>query len=304
LHARQCRYYLLVPLFSMLLADEYLAIQKRPRLWRSVCLIAWFTLLFHSLYPAAALMGLVLGIDLLRRVFSSQKPSRAAWRALLVGAIGALILNLPIGIYFTIWERPFGFQPGYSGWNVVGAYLLRYGLTLNNDHFPLVLFLVACAWHWRKLVQRKWSECPAEVLCLMVCGIQLFVLSATANYPFSRYLIGMAPFLLFLAAGCVLLLSGHRIWLAWMLVASIASILLVREFFHWLRLNKMSILGEYVAQDLRNELYEHLQKLSISYYSSKQTGSICCSIAKAMVRKSRSTSRHWTNVVCVCTCWW
>jgi 4-amino-4-deoxy-L-arabinose transferase-like glycosyltransferase len=232
LHARQCRYYLLVPLFSVLLADAYLALLEDPRLRRGVLLIAWFTLLFNSLYPAAVLMGLVLGIDLLRRWLSGQRPSPPVLRLLLVAAAGALIVNLPMAVYSTVWHRPFGSQPGYSGLDVFGVYLLRYVLTLNNDFFPLLLVLAAAAWHWRELVRRRWSEHPATALCLTACGVQLGILSLTTNYPFSRYMIGMAPFLLFLASGVLLRLSGHRVWLA----GSLAGVVMLTNALHVLPL--------------------------------------------------------------------
>jgi ATP-binding cassette subfamily B protein len=48
----------------------------------------------------------------------------------------------------------------------------------------------------------------------------------------------------------------------------------------------MAILGEWVARDLRTELYEHLQKLSLSFYSRKKTGSL-------ITRVSSDTDRLW-----------
>ncbi len=48
----------------------------------------------------------------------------------------------------------------------------------------------------------------------------------------------------------------------------------------------MSVLGEYVARDLRGELYTYLQKLSLDFYSKKQTGSI-------IGRVSSDTDRLW-----------
>ena len=48
----------------------------------------------------------------------------------------------------------------------------------------------------------------------------------------------------------------------------------------------MSVLGEYVARDLRTQLYEHLQKLSLSFFSRKKTGSL-------ITRVSSDTDRLW-----------
>ncbi|MBL6990282.1 MAG: ATP-binding cassette domain-containing protein [Bacteriovoracaceae bacterium] len=74
--------------------------------------------------------------------------------------------------------------------------------------------------------------------------------------------------------------------IAWIIVASIGAILILRELFSWLRLNKMSIMGELVARDIREELYSHLQTLSLDFFSNKQTGSI-------ISRVSSDTDRIW-----------
>lgn len=85
------------------------------------------------------------------------------------------------------------------------------------------------------------------------------------------------------------LTSSEASEIAWILVASIALIYVLREFFIWIRLNKMSIMGEKVARDLRDELYRHLQTLSLDFYSKKQTGSI-------ISRVSSDTDRIWDFV--------
>ncbi|MBI5153975.1 ABC transporter ATP-binding protein [Candidatus Poribacteria bacterium] len=76
---------------------------------------------------------------------------------------------------------------------------------------------------------------------------------------------------------------------AWWLVAAVAMTYLAQEFFAWARLRTMSVMGELVARDLRDDLYEHLQKLSLSYFSRKQTGSI-------ISRVSSDTDRLWDFV--------
>jgi len=70
------------------------------------------------------------------------------------------------------------------------------------------------------------------------------------------------------------------------LVGILAGIYLLRELGHWVRLRLMSVLGENVARDLRAQLYEHLQRLSIAYYSRKKTGSI-------ISRVSSDSDRLW-----------
>ena len=48
----------------------------------------------------------------------------------------------------------------------------------------------------------------------------------------------------------------------------------------------MAFLGEYVARDLRTEIYEHLQTLSLSFFSRKKTGSL-------ITRVTSDTDRLW-----------
>jgi ATP-binding cassette subfamily B protein len=49
---------------------------------------------------------------------------------------------------------------------------------------------------------------------------------------------------------------------------------------------RMGELGEWVARDLRSELYEHIQRLSLSFFSRKKTGSL-------ITRVTADTDRLW-----------
>jgi len=81
--------------------------------------------------------------------------------------------------------------------------------------------------------------------------------------------------------------ADERTWsIAWILVAAITAAYLLRLIFLWIRLHVMSIMGEYVAHDLRNDVYAHIQKLSVSYFSKTQTGSV-------ISRVGADTDRIW-----------
>ncbi len=77
--------------------------------------------------------------------------------------------------------------------------------------------------------------------------------------------------------------------LAWIAVSAMALVFLVRQGAAWIRLRLMAIMGEWVARDLRTELYEHLQRLSLSFFARKKTGSI-------ITRVSADTDRLWEFV--------
>ncbi|HEX9563228.1 MAG TPA: ABC transporter ATP-binding protein [Gemmatimonadaceae bacterium] len=76
---------------------------------------------------------------------------------------------------------------------------------------------------------------------------------------------------------------------AWIAVTAMAVLYLIGQFAAHLRLRLMSVLGEWVARDLRAELYEHIQRLSLSFFSRKKTGSL-------ITRVTSDTDRLWDFV--------
>ena len=74
--------------------------------------------------------------------------------------------------------------------------------------------------------------------------------------------------------------------MAWIAVTAMATLYVVRQVAALVRLRLMSILGEWVARDLRAELYEHIQRLSLAFFSRKKTGSL-------ITRVTADTDRLW-----------
>jgi ATP-binding cassette subfamily B protein len=68
-----------------------------------------------------------------------------------------------------------------------------------------------------------------------------------------------------------------------------AALYVVRQLAAHVRLRLMAVLGEWVARDLRAELYEHVQRLSLSFFSRKKTGSL-------ITRVTSDTDRLWDFV--------
>jgi len=82
-------------------------------------------------------------------------------------------------------------------------------------------------------------------------------------------------------------IDAHEVSLiAGLIVTAVGVMYALRQFLVWVRLRTMAVLGEFVARDLRTQLYDHLQRLSLSFYSSKQTGSL-------ISRVSSDTDRLW-----------
>jgi ATP-binding cassette subfamily B protein len=80
--------------------------------------------------------------------------------------------------------------------------------------------------------------------------------------------------------------AANVVHVAWLAVLGIAVVHAISKLCVWLRLRLLAVLGELVARDLRNQLFDHLQKLSMSFYSRKKTGSL-------ITRVSSDTDRLW-----------
>jgi ATP-binding cassette, subfamily B, bacterial len=74
--------------------------------------------------------------------------------------------------------------------------------------------------------------------------------------------------------------------IAWLAVAAMALVVLVRQLAALVRLRLMAVVGEKVARDLRSQLYEHIQRLSLSFFARKKTGGL-------ITRVSSDTDRLW-----------
>jgi ATP-binding cassette subfamily B protein len=74
--------------------------------------------------------------------------------------------------------------------------------------------------------------------------------------------------------------------IAWIAIGGMAAVYVLRQVCNWVRLRLMTVLGEWVARDLRDELYDHLQTLSLSFFARKKTGSL-------ITRVSSDTDRLW-----------
>jgi ATP-binding cassette subfamily B protein len=82
---------------------------------------------------------------------------------------------------------------------------------------------------------------------------------------------------------------GAAATVAWIAVGAMGVLYVIRQAAAHVRLRLMSVIGEWVARDLRAELYEHIQHLSLSFFSRKKTGSL-------ITRVTSDTDRLWDFV--------
>ncbi|MDP8229423.1 MAG: ABC transporter transmembrane domain-containing protein, partial [Candidatus Electryoneaceae bacterium] len=79
---------------------------------------------------------------------------------------------------------------------------------------------------------------------------------------------------------------GAAMGITWIIIGGLALTYAIRTVTMWVRLHAMSVLGELVAGDLRRDIYEHMQTLSLSFFSRKHTGSL-------ISRVSSDSDRLW-----------
>lgn len=72
----------------------------------------------------------------------------------------------------------------------------------------------------------------------------------------------------------------------WPLIGMLALTIALRGLLSHLRLNRLAQLSEQITHDLRTQTFEHLQKLSLAYYSKKPTGNL-------ISRITSDTDRLW-----------
>ena len=84
--------------------------------------------------------------------------------------------------------------------------------------------------------------------------------------------------------GSVPLDRGARV--AWLAVGAMALVYIVRQAAALVRLRLMSVVGEYVARDLRGAVYAHLQRMGMGFFNRKKTGGL-------ITRVTSDTDRLW-----------
>ena len=79
---------------------------------------------------------------------------------------------------------------------------------------------------------------------------------------------------------------AHRYYLLGIIVVLLLGIVVVNELLSFFRMRAMAYIGERIAATLRADLYIHMQKLSLSFFSTHTTGSL-------ITRVSSDTDRLW-----------
>jgi len=80
--------------------------------------------------------------------------------------------------------------------------------------------------------------------------------------------------------------AGNPYYWLWLVIGGLALVYTLGELFSFIRLRIMSSVGEKICMRLREDIYSHMQKLSLSFFVSRPTGTL-------IARVSSDTDRLW-----------
>jgi ATP-binding cassette subfamily B protein len=80
--------------------------------------------------------------------------------------------------------------------------------------------------------------------------------------------------------------EAHAMRWLWITIGALAGMLALSEALSFIRMRVMAIVGEKIAMKLREDVYSHMQKLSLSFFGSRPTGTL-------VTRVSSDTDRLW-----------
>jgi dolichyl-phosphate-mannose-protein mannosyltransferase len=209
LHGRQCRYYSLSSLFSLLTLAAYARWQSGAR-WGSAVFVAaawcWFQVDYGTVWPVFA----VLCIDCV------LAHGRQVWRPALAGvALAALIA--PFIFYYELLRRS---SIHHGSW----SYRFWFNLFNMNQYVVPALVLLAViallVWRWKSLpsLERR----LVAIACGMIAALAIWV-PAVAPDAFLRYVIMGAPAGCLLSAWLVVRGWGGRTVYAWLGAAGLIA---------------------------------------------------------------------------------
>ena len=80
--------------------------------------------------------------------------------------------------------------------------------------------------------------------------------------------------------------AAHAMRWLWITIGALAAMYVMSEVMSFVRMRVMAIVGEKIAMKLRDDVYGHMQKLSLSFFGSRPTGTL-------VTRVSSDTDRLW-----------
>ena len=195
LHARQCRYYVLIVLAQILLFYGFHKLVTGTSPWRSGWIVLGLAIQFYSNYIVVPINVVVLPAA----VILARPKSFKIWLHLLTGYVIFALLTLP----WLLYAKPWG-QANQVGASHFAQKIVYYLASTNHFVFPLILLIVPLAWMISKSFRAKSesADIPARhtlwLLGLFLPAILVYLGFVPGRY--FRYILPALPMLVILAA--------------------------------------------------------------------------------------------------------
>jgi len=251
LHVRQCRYYSLVLLCSVLMLYLLLRVQRSRKHWIGFVAVSFF--LFHSNY----FLSIVTLVSFLAVVLAVRFVKPFDIKEYLLGILAAMLISFP-GMFF---YRSYGIS-GESIWEVFPRNLSYYTAQINDFIYPLLLGAIMVVFLVLSRKQKVKDPLRKGFIGMALLGwgtvyIVIFVsILSLAPFCFFRYLTPLFPVMALLLALSVSFVTGERK----LATATVSAILILS--------NLISILPGYAAKwppkrtEPRSYLYDYLHELT------------------------------------------
>jgi 4-amino-4-deoxy-L-arabinose transferase-like glycosyltransferase len=202
LYIRQCRYYVLSMLFSLLGYYAYRRCLSTKQIYYYIILSVSCILSFYSNPMACAAFTIALG--LVHLLFHRSDFSSRDWRIMCYAILLFLLATVPYAIYYQVWDRPDNYLEIPEFWLTRHLVLIWWNLRDSNLNtympWPIFIGLIYLVFRYRK--NEPVLKTALEWGMLAVLNIVFIaMISPQPTKKFSnlaqiRYIIASIPFLL------------------------------------------------------------------------------------------------------------
>lgn len=193
LHMRQCRYYGLAALFTLLGTWGYLEFYQHGRKTKFIIYSLLLFLSMHSAYPILMLAVAVHFLLFYRRERIKGLFASWGWMSLVV---------VPVTIFLRLWERPpdlfLSFEQQFK-LNLSILRFLKYLVYFNEHLIPFVLLAIYLAWRWKRgeLSRERLKSNQPQTFMIILLAVATVFLALVAPHNF-RFIVPYIPFSLIL----------------------------------------------------------------------------------------------------------
>ncbi len=187
IHMRQCRYYSMATLFTLLAAWAYLDFYQNGKKTKFIIYSVLLFLSMHSAYPILMLAVAIHALLFFKRGIIKGLLIAWGWMSLVV---------VPVIIFLRLWERPIDLMGlGHYFKGMAHLRLLSYLVYLNDYMIPFVLVAIYLIWKAkrRELTIERLKNNQLLTFSAILLAVAVVFLAIVAPHNF-RFIVPYIPF--------------------------------------------------------------------------------------------------------------